>query len=76
MSDIAKALYEVILEYNAITEKHGGFCSPHEGYAVTLEELEELWDHVKENTAHTPEARAEACQVAACAIKFMTTIAK
>jgi hypothetical protein len=29
--------------------KHGRFHSPHEAYAVLLEEVDELWDDVKAN---------------------------
>lgn len=45
------------------------FKSDHEGYAVILEELDELWDAVKANDAK--HARAEAVQVAAMAIRFI-----
>ena len=45
--------------------------SPHEGYAVLLEEVDELWDHVKQNTGRGVEARKEAIQVAAMALRYI-----
>ncbi len=48
----------------------GSFCSKHEGYAVLLEETEELWDLVKRNGSGS-EMYNEAKQVAAMAIRFM-----
>lgn len=46
------------------------FNSTHEGYAVILEELDELWDEIKTNG---PQGRlqAEAVQVAAMALRFL-----
>lgn len=48
------------------------FNSAHEGYAVLLEEVEELWAHVKTNQKrrNLKEMRKEAIQVAAMAIRF------
>lgn len=47
-------------------------ASPHEGYAVLLEELDELWDEVKANHPERSERmRKEAIQVAAMAIRFV-----
>lgn len=51
---------------------HGDMASPHEGWAVIREELEpELWTHVTGNTGRSPEARHEALQVAAMAIRYI-----
>jgi hypothetical protein len=48
------------------------FNSAHEGYAVLLEEVEELWAHVMTNQKKRDIAamRKEAIQVAAMAIRF------
>jgi exopolyphosphatase/pppGpp-phosphohydrolase len=48
------------------------FNSAHEGYAVLLEEVEELWAHVKTNQKkrNLKEMRKEAVQVAAMAMRF------
>ena len=50
--------------------------SPHEMYAVLLEELDELWDHVKANTGRSPEARKEAIQMAAMAVRYILEVCK
>jgi hypothetical protein len=47
------------------------FNSPHEGYAVILEELDELWAHVKANTGANLDARSEALQVAAMGLRYI-----
>jgi len=72
--------------YNAML-KHRPFNSAHEGYAVILEEMDELWDVVKLNpkkifagTAaeqkgiHRKLMRSEAIQVAAMAIRFLMDV--
>lgn len=51
-------------------DKFPAFNSPHEGKAVIEEELEELWDHCKANTGRSREARQEAIQVAAMAVRY------
>ncbi len=48
------------------------FNSRHEGWAVIHEELDELWDAVRADD--TPNARKEAVQVAAMAIRFLMDI--
>ncbi len=50
--------------------------SPHHGYALLLEEMDELWDEVKKkNIARNPWAmREEAMQIAALAIRFMVDL--
>lgn len=47
------------------------FNSPHEGYAVLCEEVDELWDEVKANHGLSPAARIEATQVAAMAVRYI-----
>ncbi|SDG47981.1 hypothetical protein [Desulfosporosinus hippei] len=47
------------------------FSSPHHGYAIILEELDELWDEVKKREPDMKNMRAEAVQVAAMAVKFI-----
>ena len=53
--------------------KHPPFNSAHEGYAVILEELDELKAHVwrRQGSRNVPAMRAEAIQVAAMAVKFI-----
>lgn len=52
------------------------FTNQHEGYAVILEELEELWDEVKKNGRFYDLTRQkkEAIQCAAMCIRFATEL--
>lgn len=54
-------------------EHHAPMNSAHEGYAVILEELDELWDEVKRrsNKRDPLKMRQEAIQVAAMAMRFV-----
>ena len=52
--------------------KHPPMHSPHEGHSVIREELDkELWAHVCADTGRSPEARHEALQTAAMAIRYI-----
>jgi hypothetical protein len=54
--------------------RFGPFKNAHEGYAVLLEEVDELWDAVKlnqHNLSRDEQLRKEAIQVAAMAIRFV-----
>ena len=64
------ALEKVLQEYNQATEKFGGFQSTHEGYAVILEELDELWTEIKSNSSKELMEK-EAIQVAAMGLRFI-----
>lgn len=50
-------------------------ASPHEGYAVILEELDELWAQIKDDKRAAEQRRQdmqrEATQVAAMALRFL-----
>lgn len=50
------------------------FSSPHHGYAIILEELDELWDEVRKRKPDVKNMRSEAVQVAAMAIKFIMSM--
>lgn len=66
---------ELILdEYRSAVARYPKFHSPHEGYAILLEELDELWEEVRRSPSrYDPTAvRAEAIQVAAMALRFLT----
>lgn len=55
-------------------QKHPGtFNSKHEGYAVLLEEVDELWDEVKKDGSKA-RMKSEAVQVAAMAIRFINEL--
>ena len=65
---------EVQLEVLDAMSKHSSLNGPHEGYAVILEELNELWDEVKSRKQDKIKMRAEAIQVAATAISFVIDV--
>lgn len=77
-----KAITEVVDEVDTARDKYPSFQSPHEGYAVILEEVDELWELVKAykagkfkdfdyRTKTQAEFRNEAKQIAAMALRFM-----
>lgn len=72
---VLKALDEVFTEVKRSLDKHGGFRSGHEGWAVLQEEVDELWDEIKADNSGGIEARNEAKQVAAMGVKYMVYIA-
>lgn len=67
-----KTLTEICDELKFARANFNPHNSAHEGYAVLLEEVDELWDHVKTNQKRRDPAamRKEAIQVAAMAIRF------
>ncbi len=68
------ALVDLLAELASAQKKFPAFNSAHEGYAVILEELDELWDEVRTNqaTSGRDERMAkEAIQVAAMALRFV-----
>ena len=81
-------LIEVERELRQARTTHAPMNSHHEGYAVILEELDELWDVCKQNThafgdsrdknelrkAKRAAMRKEAIQVAAMAIRFVEDV--
>jgi hypothetical protein len=60
-------------ELNSATRAFGPFNTPHEGWAVLLEEVDELWDEVKLKPSKRSVARMrkEAIQCAAMALRFV-----
>lgn len=65
------AVHQVSDELCAATVKFGKFLSPHEGYAIILEELDELKAEVFFRNPQVERMRHEAMQVAAMATRFM-----
>jgi len=67
---------EAARELKRATGLHGKFNSAHEGYAVILEELDELKEEVwkKRQNRDRAKMRAEAVQVAAMALRFALEI--
>lgn len=71
----SRAADDVLDELYKARQRFGAFVSAHEGYAVMLEEMDELWVEVKDNKRIESYRRAamrkEAIQVAAMAIAFI-----
>lgn len=65
------AMLEVIKGFIRATHQHSPFHTPHEGYAVILEELDELKAGVWKPHHDRARMRAEAAQVAAMGLRFM-----
>lgn len=63
-------LNEIKNEYESASKKFPAFHSTHEGYAVIKEELDELWDAIKQNQ-NNKELVGESVQVAAMALRFL-----
>jgi len=64
---LTAALGAVVQELEVARKAFPAMRSNHEGYAILLEEVEELWADIKANK----DPRAEAIQVAAMAIRFL-----
>lgn len=64
-------LNDIIDEIRRAKSMHPGtWHSNHEGYAVVLEEIDELWDEVKKKHADKSRLREEAIQGAAMLMRF------
>ena len=78
MEHSAEVLNAVYTEFQKAAAKFPKFNGAHEGYAVLLEEVDELWDEVKLNPRKNPQRNAtmrkEAIQVAAMAIRFVLDV--
>jgi len=66
-------LLEVDNEIEDAINKFSKFNSLHEGYAVLLEEVDELWDHVKMNQKRRigKDIHKECIQIAAMALRII-----
>lgn len=77
MDMIEDALGDIAQEYEKSRRKHAFMRSPHEGYAVLLEEVDELWDEVKAwqpSFENRDAMRKEALHVAAMALAFLLEV--
>ncbi len=71
MADIYDAAAaEIAAELRRARTKHAPMRGAHEGYAVLLEEVDELWDEVKARHPDFAAMRKEAVQVAAMGLAF------
>lgn len=68
------AARDALFELTKARAKFGPQRSAHEGYAVILKELDELWDEVKCNPKDWEAIRKEAVQVAAMALRFIEDV--
>lgn len=66
---IAAAVALVVDELKHALTAFPPFRSGHEGFAIILEELDEMWHEVKHGTPQL--ARDEAIQVAAMALRYL-----
>ena len=76
MEHSAEVLNAVYTEFQKAAAKFPKFNGAHEGYAVLLEEVDELWDEVKLNHSDRSKRRMreEAIQIAAMAMRFIMDV--
>lgn len=67
-------LAEVAAELQRAQAQHAPISSAHEGYAVLLEEVEEVWALVKQRQPDRAALRAELLQVAAMAVRMIVDV--
>lgn len=72
IQEVTLVLSQIQITYEKARKKHAPMRGAHEGYAVILEELDEMWDEVKKDNLEN--ARLEACQVAAMALAFLLEV--
>lgn len=72
IAQVARFVTDVRTEYLRITERHGRLMNHHQGWAETYEELDELWDIVRQKRRdRDPDAAYHECvQIAARAMRF------
>ena len=74
MADMKQLIDDITIELEHAQAKFPPFHTPHEGYAVILEELDELWELCRVNRGRTLQAREEAIQIAAMAIRYVADL--
>ena len=74
MAKLENILKLVKLEFMGASASFPKFNSAHEGYAVLLEEVDELWEEVKKKEKDEDAMFVEAKQVAAMALRFLYDI--
>ncbi len=67
-------LAEIGTQLQKAQAKHAPMHGPHEGYAVILEELDELWEEVRAQKQYKEKMRHEALHVAAMAARFVIDV--
>jgi hypothetical protein len=74
MKRVGVILREIEAEYREATRKFPDFHNAHEGYAVLLEEVDELWTEICRRKRNKEAMRSEAVQVAAMAVRFLADL--
>lgn len=74
LDPIEKLALEVAGEVRRAQDKHAPMNSPHEGWSVIFEELEELREHVRADTGTSDLARKEAIQIAAMGMRYVLNL--
>jgi glutamyl-tRNA reductase len=71
-----KIAEEIDDELHRAVTNHKPLNSAHEGWAVILEEVEELWEEIKKRRSmrDLSNMRSEAIQIAAMAIRFVKDV--
>lgn len=69
---MATAVQQIVTEAHQAVADHKPFNSPHEAYGILKEEVDECWDAIKDDDIE--QARKEAIQVGAMAIRFLMDI--
>jgi len=72
--EINKFLEEFRTEYLFARDKHKGFSSFHEGYAVIKEEFDELWDEIRKQKHNEYAMAREAIQVGAMVLAYLVEL--
>lgn len=65
---------EMARECTRATEIHGPMRGLHEGYAVILEELDELWAEIKKKQPDKTQLRKETVQLGAMCLKIIHNV--
>ncbi len=76
IDNVSQVVDLVLKELERASASNKPFNSPHEGFAVLLEEVDELWDEVKKKTKNRDNKlmQDEAVQIAAMGIRFITDL--
>jgi len=70
---VEKDVADIIQEYIQARTKHRKIASFHEGYAILKEEVDEMWDAIKQNKDPVV-IKNEARQVAAMALAIIVEL--
>lgn len=69
-------VFDVKTELLRATRKFNSFKSAHEGYAIIVEELEEMWEEIKHKPRDYWKMREEAVQLCAMVLRFLPDLCK